>query len=355
VAELDEKAGGDRSGWVGTQIRQLLTLKANHEDVGLAAIDADMIRRMAEYWMGRPRRQGSDEPVAAATARRQWERLVALLRWVHRSKRYSWRMPADALEGIVFRAKKTAGDNAARVAALRQKTWTPAQLAIIYRHATPLVRAVMMFGLNCGYYGVDVATQIDSDDVIFLGRTHPHADYLLTGEPPELQGHWRRPRDWMLMLRLKTGVPGEWLLWAHTAAAIRWARERKRRLGLETEMLMPTEKGTAFNDPTEGGNRHDKLAKKWKAAWEMARKEDSSLPWRPLSSLRDTISDLVARKDDTASTLLVRHGQPFRGDSLLELYAGRPFLRVHTQLERIHGVLAPLWEADPHPFPDQEE
>jgi hypothetical protein len=248
-----------------------------------------------------------------------------------------------------------AGDDAARLAALRAKTWAPAQLALIYKHATPLVRAVMMFGLNCGYYGVDVATQIDSDDVIFLGQTHPHADYLLNGEPAGVQEHWRRPQDWMIALRNKTGVPGEWLLWPHTAAAIRWARRRKRRLDLETDLLIPTEKGTAFNDPTEGGNRHDKLAKKWKAAWEMARQEDASLPWRPLSSLRDTVSDLVARHDDTASTLLVRHGQPFRGDSLLELYAGRPFLRVHKQLERLQGVFAPLWDAVPEPFPETDD
>ncbi len=70
VAELDGKAGGDRSGWAGTQLCQLLTLKANHEDVALAAIDAAAIRRMAEYWMARPKKQGSNEPVAGVTARR---------------------------------------------------------------------------------------------------------------------------------------------------------------------------------------------------------------------------------------------------------------------------------------------
>ncbi len=210
---------------------------------------------------------------------------------------------------------------------------------------------MMLLGLNAGFYPIDIG--LAQSAMFRLGQPHPHPDYLLQGEPAELQEEWRRPAEWLMMLRNKTKVYGEFVLWRHTAAAVRWAGARKAAFGLgATPLLLPTERGTSYTKPTEGGKKLARIANLWARLVELAREEDKGLPEYPFSSLRDTGADLIRRKDDTAANLYLRHGKPYKNDSLLERYSNRPFLRLHRELRRVGGVLAPLWEAVPSPFPD---
>jgi hypothetical protein len=56
-------------------------------------------------------------------------------------------------------------------------------------------------------------------------------------------------------------------------------------------------------------------------------------------------------KDDTAAHLYLRHGKPYKKDSLLERYPNRPFLRLRRELQRIEEVLASMWDAVSTPYP----
>ena len=348
IAGLEKEAGGDHSTWLGTQIRQARTLKEHHEDRPLGLVDEEAIRAMAKYWAARPPVKGRDKAVSIITARKQWECLVRFLRHVHKSKDYVWRLPDDVLNDIKFKPKSTDAEDAATAATLQVAVWTPAQLAAMYRQATPLVRCMMLLGLNCGYYPIDIGTSLSS--TFRLGQPHPHADYLLSGEPLDAEV-WQNPSDWLMMLRKKTKVYGEFFLWRHTAAAVRWAEARKVSLGLEANpLLLPTERGTSYTKPTRTGKKPSRVANLWAVTLEKASGGCETLPAYPFSSLRDTGADLIRRKDDTAANLYLRHGKPYKNDSLLELYSNRPFLRLHRELKRVEEVLAPLWQAVPNPF-----
>jgi hypothetical protein len=352
IAELEKEAGGDYSGWLGTQIRQAKTLKEHNEDRPLGLVDEGAIRAMAKYWEGRPKVKGREKAMAVVSVKKQWESLVRFLRWVHRSKEYAWRLPEGGLDDIKFKPRSTDEEDAMIASTLQVEVWTPAQLALLYKHATPLVRCMMLLGLNCGFKPIDVGT---SQSATFrLGESHPHADYLLNGEPQEAE-HWRTPADWLMTLRKKTKVYGEFFLWRYTAAAIRWAKARKLALGLGANpLLLPTDRGTSYTKPTSSGKKPARIANLWSRTVQQAQQEEGSLPNYPFSSLRDTGADLIRRRDDTAANLYLRHGKPYKNDSLLELYSNRPFLRLHQELKRVEGVLAPLWQAVPAPFPVEE-
>jgi hypothetical protein len=353
LAELDKEAKGDYSTWLGTQIRQARTLKDHHEDRLLGLLDEGAIRAMAKHWEGRPPVKGRAKQVSVTSSRKQWECLVRFLRWLHKSKNFTWRLPEGGLDDIKFRPKTTPEEDAATASILQTRVWTPTQLALLYKHASPLLRCMMLLGLNAGFYPIDIG--LAQSAAVRLGKPHPHPDYLLQGEPPELQEEWRRPGDWLMTLRNKTKVYGEFVLWRHSAAAIRWAEGRKTALGLEaTPLLLPTSRGTSFTKPTEGGKKPARIANLWSRLVEQAREEDGSLPVYPFSSLRDTGADLIRRRDDTAANLYLRHGKPYKNDSLRERYSNRPFLRLHRELQRVEEVLAPMWEAVPTPFSDAE-
>jgi hypothetical protein len=353
IALLEKEANGDHSSWLGTQIRQATTLREHHADRPLGVVDEGVIREWARYWESRPQVKGRDKAVSVISARKEWECLVRFLRWVHRSKDYSWRLPDGGLDDIKFKAKTTPEEDAARASLLQTRVWTPAQLALLYKHATPLVRCMMLLGLNAGFYPIDIGL---AQSVMFrLGQPHPHADYLLLGEDDEVQKRWRLPANWMVTLRNKTKVYGEFILWRHTVAAIRWAESRKTDLGMAANpLVLPTERGTSYTKPTKTGKKPSRIANLWSRTIQLARGEDRGLPDYPFSSLRDTGADLIRRKDDTAANLYLRHGKPYKDDSLLELYSNRPFLRMHQELQRIEEVLAPMWKAVPAPFPAEE-
>jgi hypothetical protein len=350
IAELEKEAGGDYSTWLGTQIRQAKTLKDHHADRPLGLLDEGAIRAMAKHWEARPQVKGRQKAVSVISARKQWECLVRFLRWLHKSKDYAWRLPEGGLDGIRFKPTTTPQEDAATASILQIEVWTPAQLALLYENATPLMRCMMLLGLNAGFYPIDIG--LAQSAMCRLGQPHPHPGYLLQGEPAELQEEWRRPADWLMMLRNKTKVFGEFVLWRHTVAAIRWAEARKVTLGLEaTPLLLPTDRGTSYTKPTKGGKKPARIANLWSRLVKQARAEDGNLPEYPFSSLRDTGADLIRRRDDTAANLYLRHGKPYKNDSLMERYSNRPFLRLHRELQTVEEVLAPMWEAVPAPFP----
>jgi len=348
IAGSEKEAGGDHSGWLGTQIRQATTLKDHHEDRPLGLVSEEAIRAMAKYWEARPRVKGRDKAVSVVTARKQWECLVRFLRHVHKSHQYLWRLPEGVPDDIRFKAKTTVAEDAATASALQVRVWSPAQLAVLYHHSTPLVRSMMLLGLNCGFYAIDIG--LAQAVSVRLAERHPHTDYFNTGEQGEGLGWWHQPCDWLMALRNKTKVYGEFVLWPHTAAAIRWAEARKRSYGLTTPLLLPTRVGTKFTEATEGGNKPSRIPNLWQETLRKACGADATLPELPFSSLRDTGADLIRKKDDTAANLYLRHGKPYKNDSLMERYANRPFLRLHQQLRRLDEVLTPLWKAVSDPF-----
>ncbi len=248
-----QKDGEGNPASLGPKLRQVQTLRERHADVPLGRLGKDAIRDVARFWMDRPKVKDRDRPVAPITARKMWERFVSFLRWLHRSDDYAWRMPEDILDEIRFRPRLNAEENAARARALHVSVWTPEQLAVLYREATPPMRLMILLGLNCGFQTADIGTV--EDGMVALDRLHPHADAL---DFPSTAAD-----SWMFTIRNKTQVYGEFLLWPHTVRGIRWALRRKKGLALKSNLVLPTRDGTSFSAPTEKGDKSSRIPNMW--------------------------------------------------------------------------------------------
>ena len=78
-------------------------------------------------------------------------------------------------------------------------TFDVEELAILYRHATPLMRTLILLGLNCGFAAAESGS-LRLDEIV-LGQRHPHADKLGINSADK--------DSWVRRLRLKMGVYAE--------------------------------------------------------------------------------------------------------------------------------------------------
>jgi len=86
-------SNGDVSAWGKVKIKQAEVLLDRHDDLPLARLDHDAIERMVRFWRQRPKRKGSDQPIAKKSAEHQIAALKFFLRWLSSSSKYEWKKP----------------------------------------------------------------------------------------------------------------------------------------------------------------------------------------------------------------------------------------------------------------------
>src|SRR5262249_7140511 len=154
------------------------------------------------------------------------------------------------------------------------KTYTADELAILYEYATPWQRALMLLALNCGFGQAEVATLQLSE--VHLGRRHPK--YGMSG-------------DWIMRLRYKSVVYGEWSLWPETVAAIKWLIARRAADATATELVL-SRAGRPLLETT-GSNRSSKIGNSWAGLYRRIAKDYQDWCKLSFNKLRKTAGDLV--------------------------------------------------------------
>ncbi len=205
------------------------------------------------------------------------------------------------------------------------------ELVTLYRYATPLERAYLLLALNCGFGGGELATlQVEE---IHLDVDHPeygaHGDFIF--------------RD-----RAKSVVYAEWRLWPETVEAIRWYRRHKN--GKATGPLLLAEgKPISF---TKGGNRSQYFNNRMGALLNRVARDRPDFRRLSFNKLKKTAASLVKRAGGpNVAKEFIAHGRAC-DDPLLDLYAGRYFLKVFKAQRRVRKHLRPMFDAVPVPFPD---
>jgi hypothetical protein len=190
-----------------------------------------------------------------------------------------------------------------------------------------------LLALNCGFGQAEVATLQLAE--LRLGHRHPK--YAVVG-------------DWIMRLRYKSRVYGEWSLWPETAAAVRWLRGRRPADTTATELVL-SQAGRPLLE-TSGSNRSSKLGNSWAALHRRIAKDHGAFRRLSFNKLRKTAADLVRQLADgeTAGVFLC-HGQAVAADGLLDRYSNRDFRRVFAANDQVRQRLAPMFAAVPDPFP----
>lgn len=225
--------------------------------------------------------------------------------------------------------------HASKIRTLQVDTYTVDELATLYQYATGLERLLLLLGLNCGFGQAEIASlQVEE---IHLEQKHPH--YGLEG-------------SWIMRLRPKTGIYGEWKLWDETVQAIRWMMER--RSGHKDGALLLTKSGRPLTQPTENNNRNNKIANCWGRLYQRIRKDHPQFRRLSFNKLRKTAGDFIKRfsSGEIAGVFHCR-GQVVRTDDLSDVYTNRHFDKVFQAIEAVRQHLAPVFVNVTDPFPTE--
>jgi hypothetical protein len=336
IAKLrSEERPGD-SGWHRTQANQAQRLKLAHKDCLLSAIGLSEMQVMFDHWRFRPNAQRTGKPISVNTAGNQLWQLGSFFDWLHKEPRYDWRRPADCWLDINKTIKETTADKAQRYQTIQVPNYSVEELAILYRFASPLMRTMMLLGINCGFKQAELGTLATVE--VFLKQAHPLAKML--GIPAN-------PQDsFIKRVRIKSGVYGEWLLWPETVAAIEWALERRRLTNTERPFVLVTSKGRGYAEKTASGNKPSKVRNYWENLLDTIQAEPDHKDFRrlPFEALRDTASDMVRSiSDGEVSGIFLCHGKPVKSDSLADIYTNRPFGKVFNALRKLRTKLQPMF------------
>jgi hypothetical protein len=312
------------------RLARIKRFKQVHDDIPLHALNYDACSGMAAYWRNRP--DGQRGTTSRDNARHHLGELVRFFKWLDTTETYRWRMPRG-LERIDRKIPKT--DSEKKLSVITKAVYSPGQLAIINRHATPIERLLLYLGLNCAMGAAELGRLAAKD--ILLDHSHEFAERLHFSSSDE--------DAFIRFLRPKTGVFGEWLVWPETARMIRWGLERSRRIG--SDLLLVSERGMPwYREHATNAQYH--FANAWTRLLRRVWKSEPEFPVLPFGTLRDTLPDVLRhRESDELASICLAHGQPFHGDNLLECYGNRPYGRLHEALRRLHAHFAPVFAAAP--------
>jgi len=321
---------GELSPYGRLRLARIKRFKREHEDVPLHSLDRDRCSAMVAHWRARP--VGARGATSRDNARHHVGELMRFFRWLDTTDKFHWRMPRG-LEGVKRKIPKSDADR--KKAVISKVVYSPEQLAVISKHATPIERLLLYVGLNCAMGAAELGRLTAQD--ILLDHEHEYADRLHF-ESTDQDGFIR-------FLRPKTEVFGEWVLWPETIRMIRWGLERSRRIG--SDLLLVSERGMPwYREHATNAQYH--FANAWTRLLNRVRKSDPEFPILPFGTLRDTVPDLFRHTEsDELATICLAHGQPFHGDNLLECYGNRPYGRLHEAIRRSHAHFSPVFAVAP--------
>lgn len=332
---IDEN-GTEVSDWGHTQLRQVKTLLAHHDDVALSQLDLKGLDDLFGYWRRRPNKLGSDAPVTRDSA----GNLIALLRrfldWLHRNPDYDWRRPDD-YDTLSTKVAKIQAD---RKGGLQQvDTFSIDELATLMEYGTPLERALLLLALNCGFGAREIAT-LEWGEVFLRTAHEPALQKLLGCQATDQDSFIKRYRH-------KSDVYGEWLLFPLTVQAIEWLRQRHADFGPQAKPLVVlNNRGQPYYRRTTSGNFNSQIPARLAANIHRANVDGHDVSRYSFGKLRKTAGNLVRRSaDGEVAAVFLTHGQAVRQDDLADVYTNRPFGRLFETLREIQDELAPVFEA----------
>ena len=183
------------------------------------------------------------------TAEHHIAELVRFFRWLNRTDQYGSKSRRISTNlKYEFESPHRSG----RPGPLHQvDRYTLDELVLLNKYATPLERLLLLLGINCGFGAAEQGRLTMGH--LFLHQHHPHADLIR-----RVYGVESGPHDsHILAARPKNGVYGEWYLWPQTVEVLKWARQKRERIGSATadSVLVVNERGRPFFHQTAGGNR----------------------------------------------------------------------------------------------------
>jgi hypothetical protein len=305
------------------QLTTLARVKRHHADAGLEHLDADGIEQMLAYWSRQPPGD-KGKPLAVTTCRNAGIVTRQFLRWLSRSPRWDWTLPG----GFAFPRSRITVLPADHAAKLRRKHFNLTELKTLWEYARPWERALMPLALNCGFANREVAT-LQAAEVV-EGKKHSF-----------IKRH-----------RGKTGVYAEWVLWPETVQALEYLAEF-RPAG--AAFVVADRDGKPLTERMKSDNKNDTIARHWNRVLAQVEADCPGFHKLSFKHLRKTGASMVRRLhvENAAelASMYLAHGEASDSrDTLLPVYAARPWNKLHRALLRLRKRLLPVFASVAKPW-----
>ena len=331
-----------------TQIRQVEFVQKHLADCRLDELTGNQIDAFQEILRQRPLTKAGTRSSVRST-KNYLKQFRSFLRWLHKTDEFEWALPTRFEFGALA-IPETSAEKSKQLRTARVLTYTEKELEILWAYATPMQRLLLLLGLNCGFGAKEIAT-LEMDDV-HLRTKHPNERDLGISST-DLD-------SWILRVRNKTGVYGEWKLWPETVAAIDWWLKQRSQIKITdgSSALLVTLRGHRYDKPSEKNDRNVQIPNRWFALAAKIRNEEEHKDFRKLSfgKLRKTAGNLIRSEGNgELAGVFLCHGQPVKSDNLLDVYTNRPFSKVFQAIEQVGQRLRPLWKSVEVPFPEKRK
>ncbi|EMI41642.1 hypothetical protein [Rhodopirellula sp. SWK7] len=313
------------------RIEYVDVLKLHHRDCSLMELSSyDAIAEMIGYWANRPEYK-KGKRYKPTTARHRRKELERFLRWLDLTSEFDWEMPRGANQIKVRTVELEEDHESADL--LTKIVYTPEQLGIIAGQANEFERMLLLVGVNCAFGAAEIGRLITNE--VLLHQCHKYAE--------RLQFKSTGSDSFVRLMRPKSKMFGEWILWKETAEILDWAISRANQIG--TPFLLVTKSGDRiYNEKLK--NPQAATANCWRKLVKRSQKTHPELPFLPYGSLRDTLPDTLRhRGEDTLASICLAHKTAFKADNLLEAYGNKPFGRLHDAIRDLRGQFKPMLDA----------
>jgi hypothetical protein len=295
-------------------------------------LDTAKIESIIRLLASRPVSEKTGEPVSVSWAKSAIKEFRQFIRWLHRSKTFGWKRPDD-YEVVPVRIGRRQ-DERARITSLAVETFSPDELTTLWRYALPWERLLMVLALNCGFGMAEITTL--RRDELFLGKPHPFSEQIGL-LPPDAPGHW------IMRLRGKTDVYGEWKLWDVTVAALQWIMA----LRPHPERVVVPKGGGELH---KWDQRNNQIANSWNRLLHRIRADKPGFTARSFNELRKTAINFVRQQaGEEVASLFASHGRPVH-DELIRVYANPRCATLHATTDAIRLKLDGVFKSASEPF-----
>jgi hypothetical protein len=254
--------------------------------------------------------------ISPTYARHVLKALRVFIKWT--SKNFKWSKPEDWGEAIAQRVKHTTAEKAGRTTKVKTMTYTPEEIATLYRYASPKELAYMMTALCTGAGAMECST-------IRKVELHRQDGKVI------LKRH-----------RTKSAVYGEWQLWPQAVAAIDAVADNMKA----GPYLFCKENGDRLIWLTDAG-RCNKIAEAWNRLNARIQKDQPTFRALSFNKLRKTAAAAIRRiAGGEVASMLLCHGQA-TSDDQLEAYADRDFNALFDAQAKYLAELEPYLAAEP--------
>ena len=329
--------------WGNSQIGQVESLIAHHRDMPVKDVGRNEVEEMLGYWRKRPFRRGSKTRVSKKSSTHYISALRNFFKWLHTAPAFAWRKPED-FNDLKTSVATLESDRTRQVRP--EQLFTLDELKLLYKFGDPMDRLLLLLGLNCGFGAAESASLLIGE--VFI-RT-PHSP-----RHQEMLGMKLSPDDsFIKRIRRKSGVYGEFLLFAETVRGLEWAiTERKKFKDFRPESrLLLNGNGHPLDTATTGGNSNKQIPNRFARLIQRIKAANHKISDLPVKMLRKTGGDIVNRfSDGEICGVYLCHGKPVASDDLSDVYTTRPFGKLFTKLREVEEYLLPVFkEGGDSPF-----